>query len=117
MKEVFNEVQRAARLKQMIQWVDTNRKMFLDPTRAELLVMREILADPHFQQLVAKRKIEGGGDAADPFLIASAKVRGAVLVTEEVFKKNGAKIPNVCARHDVECIDAEQPYEREGWRF
>ena len=49
-KEVFNEVQRAARLKQMIQRVDTNRKMFLDPTRSELLVMREILADPHFQQ-------------------------------------------------------------------
>lgn len=71
----------------------------------------------HFQQLVEKKKILKGGPVADPFVIAKAKVEGAILVTEEAFKENAAKIPNVCEYFKVEYINLEDFMQREGWQF
>ncbi len=40
-----------------------------------------------------------------------------IVVTEETFRPNAAKIPNVCQHFGIECINLRQLMEREGWRF
>jgi hypothetical protein len=48
---------------------------------------------------------------ADPWIIAKAKVLGAVVVTHESLTVPGAKkvkVPNICAEFDVRCIDTFQ---------
>ncbi|MCZ6821218.1 MAG: DUF4411 family protein [Calditrichaeota bacterium] len=58
-----------------------------------------------------------GTPVADPFVIASARIRQACVVTEEGKKKNAARIPNVCEYFGVDCTNLEGFMERERWRF
>jgi predicted nucleic acid-binding protein len=54
----------------------------------------EIMADAVLQKLV---DINRDRSAADPFVVATAKTRGLILVTQEDYgKKTAVKIPNVC---------------------
>jgi hypothetical protein len=54
-------------------------------------------------------------DSADPWLLAAAKLRGYVVVTDEANRRQ--RIPVVCQREGVQCIDltafveAEMPEE------
>jgi hypothetical protein len=50
-------------------------------------------------------------------VVAAGKVRKATVVTEEAFKNNSAKIPNVCAYFDVPCIDLEGFAAELKWKF
>ena len=72
---------------------------------------------PHFRQLVGDKQLARGSPVADPFVIASEYERGASVVTEEINRVNAGKIPNVCARFGVECINLQELMEREGWSF
>jgi hypothetical protein len=58
-----------------------------------------------------------GTPVADPFVIACAAVRNGAVVTEEKFKQNAAKIPNVCAHFQVDCIDLEGFMRAVVWSF
>jgi hypothetical protein len=71
----------------------------------------------HFEYLVGQEQRLTGAYVADPFVIASAKVRKACVVTEEQKKPNAAKIPNVCAHFGIECTNLEGFMKREGWSF
>jgi len=51
--------------------------------------------------LVTETQRLKGQPVADPFVIASAKVRGGAVVTEELKREHAAKIPNVCQHFDV----------------
>ena len=57
-------------------------------------------------------------NGADPFVIATAQVRGLTVVTEE---KGGSdrrpKIPSVCKALDVPCINVLQFLRDHGWSF
>lgn len=64
-------------------------------------------------QLVDFKQIKSSGDA---FLIATAMKYGLTVITEEN-KKGEKKIPYVCGKLDVPCIDILGLCEREGWSF
>jgi hypothetical protein len=44
-------------------------------------------------------------------------VRNACVVTEESFKKNAAKISNVCDHYGIEWITIQGFMDKERWRF
>ena len=55
--------------------------------------MVEIFSVPHFHQLVGKQPLLFGHPVADPFIIASARVRGGCVVTEEAAQAEGRENP------------------------
>lgn len=116
-REVKNELEHEASREHLRNWIDANRSIFLPPNAQETQFVAQIFAVPHFQQLIGKKQRLAGRPVADPFVIASAHVRGACVVTEESFKPNAAKIPNVCGRFGIDCISIEKMMERENWVF
>lgn len=115
-KEVYSELENQAK-GHLLKWVESNKKIFLAPHQEETKIVAEIFKVKHFLQLVNIKSISKGTAVADPFLIASAKIRNACVVTEEVFKNNGAKIPNVCNHFDVTCTNVAGFMANEGWKF
>ena len=66
--------------------------------------------------------VQGAKNAADPFVIAAALTRGAVVVTDERPSGRGTEdrnlwIPTVATELDVECVLATELIRRCGWRF
>lgn len=58
-----------------------------------------------------------GGYFADPFIIAKAwKVKGTVI-TEETFKENAVRIPNICEHFEIEYGKLENFLIKEDWKF
>ena len=95
-----------------------NPDFFSVPTASEQQFMQRIFAVPHFRDLVGRQARLKGTPTADPYLIAKAGVRvGSCVVTEEVFRPNAARIPNVCCYFKIPCINLQQLMEREGWQF
>ena len=60
-----------------------------------------------------------GRNRADPFVIAVAQIRGAIVVTGEGSDgtANRPKIPYVCNRLGLTCIRFLDVVRAEGWRF
>jgi len=58
-----------------------------------------------------------GGPVADPFLVAKAKALDGTVVTQEEYKPNGVKIPNMCEYMNVRCTNLEGLMELEKWVF
>jgi hypothetical protein len=79
--------------------------------------VREIFSVHHFQQLVSKKSLLKGTPVADPFVIAAAKIRHGCVVTEETMKENAARIPNVCDRFSIPCLNVEGFLREKQWRF
>ncbi len=99
------------------KWAAANKTVFATPVAAEGHFVAQIYGVPHFQQNIEQQKILRGGKNADPFLIAKAAVEKRTVVTLEVFKKNGAKIPNICGHFKVPCYSLEEFMEEEDWTF
>jgi hypothetical protein len=87
------------------------------PSQEETLFVSKIFSVPHFQQLLSRKQMLKGDPLADPFVIASAKVRKGCVVTEEQRRRNAAKIPNVCEHFGIDYTNLEGLMEREGWSF
>lgn len=116
-REVRQELEWAANQEHLEQWINDNRGIFLPPSIDEMEFVKRIFAVPHFQQMISERSRLKGVPVADPFVIASAACRRSVVVSEEQYKPNAARIPNVCEHFDVPCTDIEGFMRREGWRF
>lgn len=101
----------------LLGWIETNRHLFRAPSAAETAFVARIFAVPHFQTLVGEKQRLQGNPVADPFVIAAASIRGAIVVSEEVLKPNGAKIPNVCQHFGIDFVDLEGFMGRNGWQF
>ena len=99
------------------QWIDDHWYIFTTPTAAEGRIIREIYAVRHFQHNVEQKKIQAGGLNADPFVVAKAHVSGGIVVTLEEGRPDGARIPNICERFGVPCLNLEGFMEREHWIF
>ena len=69
-----------------------------------------------FEKLLDTRK---NRSAADPFVIALAKIEGCTVVTGEgtTGSLNRPNIPDVCSALGVPCIGLLQLIRREGWTF
>lgn len=94
-----------------------NGDFFSSPMADELEHITEIYSVAHFRQNLDRKKLLKGGYFADPFVIAKAWKDVGTVVSEENFKENGAKIPNLCKHFGIECIKLEGFLVRENWRF
>lgn len=94
-----------------------NADFFEDPAREELAFITEIYSIPHFRQNLDRKKLLQGGYFADPFIIAKAKLKHAVVVTEETRPRNGARIPNICDHCQIACDNLQGFLIRENWSF
>ena len=116
-REVWNEIERRDVDPHTNAWLKTRRQLFTTPSANELLFVAEIFRVPHFQALIGEKQRLTGTPVADPFVIACAHVRVGTVVTEERFKPQAAKIPNVCQHFDIPCIDLEEFMQAQGWSF
>ena len=92
-------------------------QIFLLPQPEETEFVREIFALPQFLTLIKQKYLLTNKPLADPFVIASAKVKGACVVTEETKSNTAIRIPNVCEYYGIDCICLEELMERKGWKF
>lgn len=116
-KEVFREISVSGKDHPDTQWAISNKKIFKEPSIEEARFIAEIFKVEHFQQSLEQKKLLKGGYFADPFVIASAKINAATVVTQERSKQNGTKIPNICDRFGVLCTNLEGFMEAERWEF
>jgi hypothetical protein len=116
-REVLNELQNMIYRPHMQEWLKNHKHIFLKPTSEETEFLTRIFFIKHFRQLVKHKNILEGKPSADPFVIAAAKIKNACVVTEEEFKKNAAKIPNVCQYFKIECTNLEGFMKREKWQI
>ena len=116
-REVWNEIGRGDSDQHTNEWLKTRKEIFTTPSAAELQFVAQIFQIPHFQGLIGQKQRLTGTPVADPFVIACAKVRGGTVVTEEQFKREAAKIPNVCQHFNVPCINLEDFMRQQGWSF
>jgi hypothetical protein len=68
-------------------------------------------------QLSAVIETDGTHPAGDAFVISLAIRIGAVVVTDETREKGSRKIPKLCDRLGVRCIDTVGLFRREKWKF
>jgi hypothetical protein len=116
-REVWNELDGRDQGVHLNKWLKQNKSIFKIPTRAELLLVSEILKVKHFQNLIGNLHRLKGTPVADPFVIACAKINEGTVVTEEVHKPNAAKIPNVCKKFNIKYMNLHQFMESQNWKF
>ncbi|MCC7633622.1 PIN domain-containing protein [Stenotrophomonas rhizophila] len=116
-KEVKRELQNGEPDQHVDAWVSANGHIFTTPTAQELQIVSSILAISHFQSLIGEKQRLKGTPVADPFVIAAAKARAGTVVTEELFKMNSAKMPNICEYFNVPCTNLEGFMALQGWTF
>lgn len=115
-REVYNELERQI-AGWLWEWVKTHRGLFPVPTAEEQVFVREIFMVPHFRALVGNTQRLTGQPVADPFVIATARICGGCVVTEEAKRPNAAKIPNVCDHFGIRCVNVEGFLDQNGWEF
>ncbi len=95
------------------QWLAVRPYFFVPLDEAIQLATSAILRDHSLLMKATKNR-----NGADPFVIATAQVRGLTVVTEE---RGGSaakpKIPSVCAALGVRCIDVLGFIREQGWTF
>jgi hypothetical protein len=116
-REVLNELERFDDPGPLLAWARDHRDIFAIPTSDETQFVARIFHVQHFQTLIAQKSILTGRPVADPFVVAAAAVKGGIVVTQERFKENAAKIPNVCQHFGVPCIDLEEFMTSQSWNF
>jgi len=116
-REVYHELGFQLSGKWIWSWIELHKHMFLQPTGAEAAFVGEIFAVPHFQAIVGELQRLKGRPVADPFVIASARVRSGCVVTEEANKPNAAKIPNVCEHFGIDWTNVEGFLHHVDWTF
>ncbi len=90
---------------------------FSIPTVEELNYVTKILSIQHFQQSVTKQSFLKGNPIADPFIVGKAMAFQGTVITEEKYKENSAKIPNICEYFRVPCINVRQFLQHQSWVF
>jgi Domain of unknown function (DUF4411) len=116
-KEVLQEMNFSGAEHLDTKWAKNHRKIFREPGLEEARFISEIFKIDHFQQSLEQKKLLKGGYFADPFVIASAKINSATVVTQEKVKPNGTKIPNICDRFGIPYSNLEGFMEAEQWEF
>lgn len=116
-REVYRELQVQNTSDHVAAWAEQNRRVFTSPTQDEMAAVADILAVPHFQQVISERQRLRGGPVADPWLIARAMVSDGCVVTEEGLKPNAAKIPNICTHFGIRYTNWGGVLRNERWRY
>ena len=99
---------------EVFAWAKDRQKMFVPINEMIQPVVTAILTD--FEKLLDTRR---NRSAADPFVIALAKIERCTVVTGERFNDNSNRpnIPDVCRAIGVPDINILQMMRAEGWTF
>lgn len=119
-KEVFNEIQRIDDA--LADWSKAQNMLFIEPTIRQIEILKDILEK--YPSLI---NIDRPYDA-DPWIIALAIEMienpqktlitiKRIVVTEEKIRGNKIKLPLICEKYTIECIDIIDMFRSEGWRF
>jgi len=114
-REVYNETK--VRNDRLSDWAKQNQAFFPEPTPEEMDFVNKIFQVADFQSMIKVQSTLRGKPVADPFVIAAAKIKNAIVVTEESLKPTGSKIPNVCNHFKILCVDLQQFMKNENWIF
>ena len=87
-----------------MQWLKSNKKMFLVPTSDESQIIRTLFQNPKMRESIHTKNIIKNRPSADPYIAAKAKSLGGIVVTEEKYKPHSAQLPNICEELGVQCI-------------
>lgn len=101
----------------LADWVKNHNKIFLKPNQEEANVVTHIYSHVHFEHNIKKQNQMQYCNAADPWVVAKAKVNGYKVVSTEVYKKDGAKVPNLCEYEGVVHLSVEEFMKEEKWSF
>ena len=99
------------------EWVKQHDYVFEIPSIEEMNFVKEIFTHRHFQSIIRKKEQLNGKPVADPFVIARAKIGKMSVVTEEKYKPDSSRIPNICKAFNIPCFNLESFMEKEGWTF
>jgi hypothetical protein len=117
-REVLNELEKHTHIKTWLaDWLKLHKAMFRTPTAEEMQFVGEIFKVKNFQALVGEKQRLRGTPVADPFVIACAKICNGTVVTQEVKKEGGAKIPNICEHFTINCTSVEGFLAEKDWKF
>ena len=111
-REVRRELEIYTPYPHISTWVKNHRAIFSPPKPMEMQFVRNIFSVRHFQGLVSQKSVLRGLPCADPFIIATAKVINGCVVTEEKWKENAAKIPNVCQHFEIDCTNLQGSWKK-----
>lgn len=107
-QEVLAEIEKKA--DDLHAWSKQFSAIFLELSEEVQQTVADLLS--RHERMVDSSK---GKSAGDPWVVATAKVNGATVVTEE--GRGPRKIPDVCAAEGVECLNILGLIRREGWTF
>lgn len=97
------------------QWVyDREDKLIVPPDAAIFEAVREVVAQ---YQLQNPHQFNPDKLTGDPFFIALAKCKGMTLITTELSRPGGFRIPAICRPLGVNTITLLNMIRQEGWRF
>jgi len=98
---------------ELLGWALKNKRMFIDLDSEQQQLVRSLLKK--FPSLVDPSK---SIPDADPFVVALGK-KSYTVVTHEKARGPGSsiRIPDVCARENIECISLHQMFREEHWEF
>jgi len=106
----------------LLAWISNNKRIFGAPGESEQEKLRQIVR--RFPEALEKSKNAHGGKWADPFVIARAWDLKATVVTGERSAKDKTghvpsfiKIPDICDKLDVRCVNPEEFMRELGWSF
>lgn len=111
-REVYNEVLKNCPQEHLLLWVKKRKSIFVIPNEKEQRLILEMMKHEENRNLIKHNNILKGLPVADPFILAVAKCRNAIVVTKEGMKP-GARIPNICRKMDVDCIKLKDFFEKE----
>jgi hypothetical protein len=98
---------------ELAKWIDVRPHLFVPLDDAIQRATSEVLARHPLLMKATKNR-----NGADPFVIATARVRSLTVVTEE---KGGTdtkpKIPSVCKALGVPCVNVLSFLRDQGWSF
>lgn len=107
-KEVRKEIEKNCKYPHIENWVKENKQIFRKPTSEEMAFVAKMFLEEKIRELIKHKSIIDGKPVADPFLIASAKINNAIVITEERYKRGAARIPNICEKYEIDCINIEK---------
>ena len=116
-REVKREIETNCPFKYIGEWTQQHKSIFITPTEAELIIVKEILKSEQYRGLIKKQNILRGLPVADPFIVAAGKFYNAIVVTQESNISGGARIPTLCDKLDVVCINLEGFLEKEQLKY
>jgi hypothetical protein len=116
-REVRREIQNNCPFEHITVWVKLNHRVFRVPNEDESKFIAEMFREEQYRGLIKRQNMLKGLPVADPFVIAAGKVHGGCVITDELRKKGGARIPTLCQAFGVECINVEEFLSRENLKY